>query len=242
MIHIRCYFVWPGSFSNNGKGTSTLLQVLNENGQAMSQLNRVPIWLGKSNNSIWVGEPSYAPTHQVASWPDLFQTVPHKKAFLKLAQLVEDVRLDAEALKYYWFHKYHWYYSCHWDYIDCRRNQRRCRHLRSPLETTSALFGDLLKPLLGCVASAETLPWKNIFRLFPNHVTWVADIWWHLRSKNLFLSQVRPVPKQWEPGEALDSYKLLIWPVQAWLIWRESKIAQVDSPTDMIVEFQRKLV
>ena len=127
-------------------------------------------------------------------------------------------------------------------YIVCRRNQRICRHLRSPLETTSALFGDLLKPLLGCVTSTETLPWKNIFRRFPNHVTWVADIWWHLRSKNLFLFQVRLVPKLWEPGEALDSYKLLIWPVQAWLIWRESKIAQVDSPTDMIVEFQRKLV
>ena len=38
MIQIRCYFVWPGSFSTNEKGTSTLRQVLNENGQAMSQL------------------------------------------------------------------------------------------------------------------------------------------------------------------------------------------------------------
>ena len=74
-------------------------------GQAIPQPDRVAIWLGKSNTRDWVGEPSYAPTHQVASWPDLFQTVPHKKAFLKLAKLVEDVRLDAEALKYYWFHK-----------------------------------------------------------------------------------------------------------------------------------------
>ena len=140
------------------------------------------------------------------------------------------------------FIKYHWDYSCPWDCFGCRRNQCGCRHLGSLWDTTSALFGDLLKPLLGCVTSTETLPWKDIFRRFPNHVTWVADIWWHLRSKNLFLSQVRLVPKLWEPKAALDSHKLLIWPVQAWLIWRESKIAQVDSPTDMIVEFQRKLV
>ena len=122
MIQIRSYLVWPGSIANNEKGTSTLQQVLNENGQAMPELDRVPIWLGKSNNSKWVGGPSYAPAHHVASWPDLFQTMPDKKAFLKLAKLVEDVRLDAEALKYYWFHKYHRYYSCQGEYIDCRWN------------------------------------------------------------------------------------------------------------------------